>query len=314
MVVFRKSIGAVLFAAFFAMSFIIAAQGFYGYRVLSTAGDMVIDTYDRPLMAVNYARAANLDFSQIERKLLQRASATPQETAAIDSDIDALAATFNDDLSVAEERSGEADEQNQIRIIKSLIAQWSVARHAHDAGALDRLARRIDAAFDLLIEYNTDHGFIGRRQAVAAIAHFRYVLVGGLIGSILIAGLITLFASRRIARPLSQAASVADRIAGGEFETQIPKGGEDETGTLLRSMTVMQDGIRSMMARESARAQSAEARLADALETSDEGVMLIGTDDRVILVNSRLKAFFPNDAAALVPGALFTDLERTFRH
>src|SRR5690348_6198653 len=109
-----KTIGATLFAAFIAMSMIIAVQGYYGYSVLNKAGDMVVDTFDRPLMAVNYARAANLDFARIERKLLERAHAAPDRRKALDADIDDLAATFASDLAVAEERSDEPDELRQI--------------------------------------------------------------------------------------------------------------------------------------------------------------------------------------------------------
>ncbi len=303
MSLFRKSIGALLFGAFFAMSVIIAVQGYYGYSVLSTAGQMVVDTFDRPLMAVNYARAANFDFAQIERKLLQRAAAPVKDRAAFDTDIDTLASSFGDDLGVAEERSDEADELKQIETIKALVKQWTAARHANDAVKMDSVARQIDDAFDLLIEFNTDHSFVGRRKAVDAISYFRYLLGGGLAGSLLIAFLITVLLTRRIARPLSQAATVADRIAGGEFETPIPAGGADETGTLLRSMTVMQDNIRGMMARETQRAASAEVRLTDALETSDEGVMLVSAEGLVVVLNSRFRSFFPNAADQLIPGA-----------
>ncbi len=303
MSVFRKSIGALLFGAFFAMSLIIAAQGYYGYSVLSAAGRMVVDTFDRPMMAINYARAANFDFAQIERKLLQRAAAPPKDRAAIDADIDAQASTFSDDLGVAEERSDEADELKQIGIIKGLVKQWTAARHAGDTAKMDATARQIDDAFDLLIEFNTDHSFVGRRKSVDAVSHFRYVLAGGLAGALLLAFLITVLLTRRIARPLSQAAAVADRIAGGEFETVIPAGGADETGTLLRSMTVMQDNIRGMMERETQRAASAEVRLTDALETSDEGVMLVNAEGEVVVLNSRLRSFFPGVAEQLIPGA-----------
>ena len=93
--------------------------------------------------------------------------------------------------------------------------------------------------------------------------------------SLLLAVIITIFLARRIVRPLRSAAAVADRIAAGELQTPIPVGGSDETGTLLNSMTVMQDNIREMVARETARALSAEGRLVHALETSREGVMLV---------------------------------------
>ena len=304
----KASIGAKLLIAFLVMGAIIALQGIYGYSVLARAGAMVVETFDRPMMAINYARAANFDFAQIERQLLLRQSTAQTQRAAIDAEIDDLTATFAGDLGVAEERSVEPDEHREIELIKSLVARWTSARHAGNASEMERLARKIDEAFDLLIEFNTDHSFINRRHAVDAIAQFRYVLIGGLVGSLLFALFLTLFLTRQIARPLSQAASVADRIAAGQFEVKIPKGGSDETGMLLRSMTVMQDNIRDMVEREKARAASAEGRLADALETSDEGVMLVGSDDRLVIVNSRLCAFFPSAVASLVPGACFVEL------
>ena len=313
MSVLQRSIGAALFGAFLAMSAIIALQGYYGYRMLSVAGDMVINTFDGPLMAVNYAHAAHLDFVLIERKLMQRAAAPARDRAAIDSEIDGLAATFDADLRVAEERSPEADELREIRTIRALVGRWTAARHAADVAGMELLEGKIDAAFDLLIEFNTDHGFIGRRKAVDAIAHSRYVLAGCLAGSLFLAFLIAILLTRRIARPLSQAAAVADRIAAGEFETPIPPGGPDETGTLLRSMTVMQDNIRAMVRREAARAASAEVRLSEALETSDEGVMVVGADGKVAIVNSRLRSFFPQAAGELVPGTPFSTLVEMFR-
>src|SRR5215469_13285338 len=121
---FRRSIGAALFGAFLAMSAIIALQGYYGYRMLSAAGDMVISTFDGPLMAVNYAHAAHFDFVQIERKLLERAAAPPSQREGIDSQIDALTSTFASDLKVAEDRSPEADELREIRAIEALVRQW----------------------------------------------------------------------------------------------------------------------------------------------------------------------------------------------
>lgn len=284
------------------MGVIIAVQGLYGCSVLSQAGDMVIDTFDRPLMAVNYARAANFDLSQIERKLLERSITASGDHNRIDAEIDTLKSAFDEDLAVAEQRSSGSDELTQIGTIRRLMGQWSSARAAQRSAHMTSLSRKMDATFDLLIEYNTDHSFIGRRKAVDAITHFRYLLGAGLLASLVIAVAITVLLSRRIARPLAQAASVARSISTGEFETAIPDGGDDETGALLRSMKVMQDNIRAMVARESARAASAEGRLAVALETSDEGVILVGPDGRIAMLNSRLRAFFPAAASVLVPG------------
>jgi len=111
----------------------------------------------------------------------------------------------------------------------------------------------------------------------------------------------------RIVRPLRAAASVADRIAKGELQTPIPLGGQDETGALLNSMTVMQDNIREAMTREKDLRRSAENRLVDALETSREGVMLVAPDGQIVMSNSTLRGFFPAIAYQLMPG---TQLDR----
>ncbi len=62
----KYSIGAKIFAAFVAMSLIIAATGFGGYLVLSAAGNIAVVTYDGPSMAISYSRAAHADFIQMQ--------------------------------------------------------------------------------------------------------------------------------------------------------------------------------------------------------------------------------------------------------
>jgi len=298
----HASVRTTLLAAFMAMCLTIAVQGYYGYDLLSATGAMVIDMFDRPLMAINYARAANIDFAQIERKTLERSLAPANKRDKIDADINNLLTEFAADLRVAEERSPEPDELHVIGRIKSLVGRWTVARRAADNDEMSALTRQIDDAFDILIELNADHSYIKRRQSIESISEFRYILIGGVAASLMLALAIGLYLSRRITRPLTQAADVANRIASGEFQTSIPSGGSDETGVLLRSLTVMQDNIRKMVERESNRANSAQARLADALEVSDEGVVLVDGEGRTVLVNHRLRTFFPDIAEHFGPG------------
>ena len=73
-------------------------------------------------------------------------------------------------------------------------------------------------------------------------------------------------------------------------------------------MKVMQTNIREMMTRETMLRRSAENRLADALETSREGVILVAPDGRIALANGRLKDFFPAIAGDLVPGRDFNEV------
>ena len=304
------SIGVKIFGAFVAMSVIIALLGVGGYAVLVAAGNIAVTTFDGPLQAINHARAAQTDFAHLKMDELRYEHAAPAERSSIVSDINDTASDFNDDLSVAEQRSFAEDEKKLIRQIRDLFGQWHDARQRDDSAALDRLDTKIDGKFDLLIEFNTDHSYIAERQAQTDVANYRYATIAATLLALLLAATITLFLRRRIIRPLSAAATVADRIAKGELQTVIPPGGSDETGALLKSMTVMQDNIRGMMMRETQLRLSAENRLADALETSREGVILVAPDGRIVLANSSLRDFFPAIAGSLVSGAVFADALR----
>jgi signal transduction histidine kinase/HAMP domain-containing protein len=304
-----KSIGSKIFAAFFALSVIVGALGAYSYGVLNTAGGIVVSTYDGPLMAINYARAASVDFTQMQNAMLRRGLASPGQRPAIDKEINDLVSTFFGDLEVAQERSNFPDELKAVRDIKALVQQWDVARLAGKASepnpGLEALNAKILDRFDTLIELNTDHSFVERRKAVWSIGYYKYLSVAMTVLSLLLALGITAFLARRIVRPLSAAALVADRISAGELQTPIPRGGQDETGTLLSSMTVMQDNIREMMARETARALSAESRLVHALESSRVGVMLVNADGHILVANDQVRAFFPKLASHLTAGGDF---------
>ncbi len=140
------------------MGVLIGALGGYGYGVLSSAGKMVTGTYDGPLMAINYARAASVDFVQMEQNVLQRKLSAAKDRAAIRREIDDLTATFFDDLGVAEERLGAADERKVARDIRGLMTRWKSEwrRSEHDKTdpSLDALDKQIMGRFDMLIELN----------------------------------------------------------------------------------------------------------------------------------------------------------------
>lgn len=306
----KYSIGAKIFGAFIAMGVLIALLGAAGYGVLSFAGQMTVTTFDGPLMAINYARAAQSDFIALQMAELRYEHADAKTRAAITAEISDLATTFADDLEVAEQRSLADDEKALIRQIRPLVANWRALRAKGDIAALEKIDQQVDAKFDLLIELNTDHSFVGRRRAVTNIDNYKYITAGATILALLLAGAITLFLRSRIVRPLSAAATVADRIASGQLQTTIPPGGADETGALLRSMTVMQDNIRDMMARETALRRSAENRLSDALETSQEGVILVAPDGMIALCNRQLDTFFPALAGKLASGTNFESARR----
>src|ERR1700756_3486472 len=116
------SIGTRIFGAFIAMSAIIAILGAAGYGVLASAGRMAVTTFDGPLMAINYARAAQSDFILMQTAELRYEHAAAEQQSRIADEIAGLETTFSDDLSVAEQRSLDDDERHLIREIRPLVA------------------------------------------------------------------------------------------------------------------------------------------------------------------------------------------------
>ena len=303
----RHSIGTKIFGAFLAMSVIIAGVGAYGYSMLRASGEIVANTYDHPMMAINFARAASVDFLQMENDALRAQQSSPAQSAKLDKDIDGIASTLSDDLDVAQERATANDERNVIHKIRTLVKTWQSTRHAAiskslapDLAALDK---NILDQFDLLIEFNADHGFVSRREAITQIGGFEDAVIGLTVFALLLAASITIFLARRIVRPLFAAAQVADQIAAGQFEAAIPSGGNDETGALLYSMQVMQESIAGQMAREKARAKSAEVRLLDAVENSGEGVIVADSEGKIAIANSEVARLFPEIAPGFIAGS-----------
>ena len=286
----RHSIGTRLFAGFIAMSVITAALGLYGLHSLAGVGAIVADTYDRPLMAINYARSASFTFAQMDKETLRRRIATPEDRPAIDAKLGELTHTFFEDLDVTEQRSLSEQERAMVRDIKGLVRRWADASQAGDPEgikALDALAEEIAQRFDKLTELTADDSFLERRQSVIAVQRFQTVNMVAIGFAFLLSAAITYLLTRRIFRPLSEAAAIADRVGHGDLQTPVPPGGPDETGVLLNSLGVMRDRVREMMEAEQAQRRSAQARLTDAVESSEEGMVLVDAEGRIVLANRR---------------------------
>src|SRR6185437_6857224 len=73
-------------------------------------------------------------------------------------------------------------------------------------------------------------------------------------------------------------------------------------------MRRMRDNIRAMMEREVAQRRSAQTRLADALESSPEGVVVIDADGCLALANSQAADFLGISPDQLQPGTPVTEL------
>jgi len=304
-----RTIRAQIFIGFVAMSILTGALGAFAIYATARAGHIVADIYDRPLMAINFARAASSTFAQMEDGLLRsQLSGVPvdDETPLVQ-----LSQNFFEDLTVAQQRSMSAAAAEAAVEVRQLVREWLAAARGTpgDAAAADTttLSGKILKQFDRLIELTAEDGFRERERSLDEIGTTLVVGIGCTLLALLVSGMITFVLARRILRPLSAAAAVADRIAHGELSVEIPAGRQDEIGRLLRSMHSMQSSIRAMMAEEAEQRRSAQRRLVDAIEGSQEGMMLVGADGQIVIANSQVKRFLPLAAEALVAGAGFDE-------
>ncbi len=153
--------------------------------------------------------------------------------------------------------------------------------------------------------------FTGNPRARRSRAISNLNIVGTAL-ALLLSGLVAWALARRIVRPVAVASDVAERIAAGKLDVVIPKGSADELGALLASMGMMRDNIRAMMEREVTQRRTAQARLADALESSQEGVVVVDADDCIALANPQAADFLGVSPDLLKPGTPLADLHPAF--
>ena len=282
--------------AFLAMSAITAGLGGYATSGIRDADQLISDMFDQSLMSVSYARAAAADLASMQAHLTRRwLSHDVPDVQELDKTIEALNSSLEEDLEIATERSQSARAKKAADGARAAIQTWQSARRQlanepQDSALWRTLERSQSAAaakIELLINYTAGDGFVFRQRAKTIVATDEQLSLVATGLAVLFSASVVWLLARRITRPVAAASAAAERIAGGDLNGAIPRGGADELGDLLRAMGLMRDKIRAMMDQEIAQRRSAETRLADALQSSQEGFVLLDADDQVVMANAQ---------------------------
>ncbi|GLR92240.1 hypothetical protein GCM10007857_89610 [Bradyrhizobium iriomotense] len=243
------------------------AVGLGGYSVLGIrhAGDLVARTFDESLMSINYARAAGADFAAM-RVASSHVTKHPSARARLDDEIDKLAKTLSEDVTIAAERSQSARAAKAAAKVKEAANAWvAIHRRPSQTSAdgtlndeaspreiddVDQLANVVNQQIELLVNYTAGDGFLFRQRALAAIKRDLQLNVVALTVALLLSGLFSWLLARRIIGPVAIASKAARSIADGDLNADIPRGSSDELGSLLAAMRKMRDNIREMVDRE----------------------------------------------------------------
>ncbi len=314
---FYKTIRGQILVAFLVMSAITASLGGYAVWGIQDAGILVRKTFDESLMSINYARAAATDFAAMRAVFARRWIADdPDMRNNLDQQIEGLAKTLRDDLAIAAQRSQSARAKQAAVNVQHAANAWkNTSEHLLDKtkldaswDLLDSYAKKVDQQVDLLINYTAGDGFIYRQSASATVARDLNLNIAGTALALLLSGLVAWTLARRIIRPVAAASNVAECIATGKLDVVIPAGSVDELGALLIAMRSMRDKIKEMMGREVAQRRSAQTRLADALDSSQEGVMVVDAGDCIALANAQAANLLGVAPELMKPGTPLLEL------
>ncbi len=316
-----KTIKNQILFAFLIMTAITGLLGFYAAYDIFSAGKLVSKTFDKSLMAVNYTRAASADFNAIQAAFARQLLSTdPTSRAMLDAKIKELEGVLRADLAIAAERAQSERASKASARVQRAVEAWSKTRaklvdgmNPNDAWRLlDRFAAIVEQQIDLLINYTTGDGFSYRQSAQAAVTLDIRVNLAATLLAVALSGFITWLLARSILGPIDEASDVAKSIAGGKLDVGIPRGRGDELGALLAAMEVMRDSIRANIQSEVAQRRSAQTRLADALDSSREGVIVIDANAKVVLVNAQASEVLKGVFGPLQVGDAARDLMKTF--
>jgi len=308
------TVRAQLFAVTLTMSALVSALGVYAYLSIEDAGDIVAYTYEYPLTAISFARSSAQRFSHLQLETARGETVLAAGDVPDLERIAGLANSFLKDISVVEDRALTARSRRLATEVADDMRGWS--QDLADGLTIEKviqlstIAPRVALKLNQIIEIQAGEAYRDRVRAEAAIGTTTMLTVAATGAALALTLIIGTVLGSRIVNPLREAAAAADRIAGGELETEIPAGGRNETGALLRSMTFMQKSIREALTREKSLRESAQIRLIEALEASAEGIVLLNSDGSVALSNTQMQMFFPALARSLSDGVAFNQLFR----
>lgn len=302
------SVRSKLFFGFLTMTLIIAVLGGYAFISLGSAGQSLKTTFDRPLMAVNFSRSASQLFSELQIGEYEQGEAWAVRDPQLVSDGIEL---FQADLAIAKERSIAPRAKPFFEQIETDLVRWeNLTKLPVSPGTQEEkrlIAGDIAGNLDIIVELQTNQSFRIREATLDQISKFnRYLLWAIGIAVALTLGL-SAWIAVTIINPLKAAAIAARKISAGDFTAEIPKGGDDETGALLKTMAVMQANIGQRMGQEQSLRALAQDRLADSLKNSQDAILLTDENDVIIVSNPQTQSIFPSLRNVDLVGASYLD-------
>jgi methyl-accepting chemotaxis protein len=250
------SIRSKLFLAFSIVLALAVAIAAYAIEAISLAEGLVVQLYDKPFMAVSYARAAQVRFSDA-RKAFELGLLRDNTAKAHGAAFTAAMKDVTEDLQIVSERLSDTEYADRVADARQLSQEWGQLSQAlltdpgNGAGDLPSVANvknkadAVAAAIDQVVEDASEYGFSFRSQAKGKVAASRVGLITLATATVAAGMLFSLGIAISLGRAVRNAVGISERIANGDLSEEVATKRRDELGRLLVSLGQMQQALRS---------------------------------------------------------------------
>ena len=144
-----------------------------------------------------------------------------------------------------------------------------------------------------------------RAETAQAQARLRATVIWATAAACLVGLSVAIGVVLTITRSTRRLTAAMESIGAGTLDFTLPSGDDSELGQLFAAAELMRSRVQAMMDFEAQERRSAQTRLIDALESSHEGIVLVDSAGRLVVVNSQMTRFYPTAADLLRPGSPF---------
>jgi len=110
-------------------------------------------------------------------------------------------------------------------------------------GASNKIYRTINEEFEALAKHNDEGSNASEQAAEQTFGMSRKLIIGALVLLVGVGLLLAVWVARMVAAPLTEAVSVAQRVARGDLTAVIDVGSRDETGMVMSSLRDMNESL-----------------------------------------------------------------------
>ncbi len=144
-----------------------------------------------------------------------------------------------------------------------------------------------------------------RAETAHAQARLRATVIWATAAACLVGLSVAIGVILTITRSTRRLAAAMESIGTGTLDLVLPSGDDSELGQLFAAAELMRGRVQAIVELEVEERRSAQTRLVNALEGSDEGIVLVDSAGQLVVVNSQMTRFHPATAHLLQPGMPF---------